>query len=344
MRFYLDPQKLKFAAIGLIIVVVIVLLFTVYREIPKEDYPLAEVEISSIVIPQVSTVTDGKPSNVTISDSFRLKGTVLNRADIYRYQSQSYFTDPRIENITRTLGVGNIQEREDPVLGHTLFATSINKALYIYEGRQEMVYDNYASTTPPQNDRPFTQAGIRYSIDEAASLGQSYLESLGIDTTRYQLTGQNYMTVSENHLETVIHPTTANLLALRYEAKINGIPIITKKDTLASNSIELWFNEDKNLAKISFYPIGEIGGSLGRYRLKNIEEIRSSVNNNEGVLVNGSFLPNDKIKGLTIVEGWLAYFNYGDYLIPVYVLTGGVQIERDDNIEVGYMIIEAIRE
>lgn len=330
-----------------IIIAIAVIAYLLYRVAREEfqnqssaPYPLPEVEITDTIKPEESQMEETSTTKFNVSPDFKILEPSYSRLPMYEFDSARNFSNEFTNNLPEKLNLDVVSDRQDPVLGRTVIASRGTKNLVIYANKGEIAYTDLA----PQSNTPNTKFGLNPEIEPLKAQALEFINSIGLTNQIFQYKNHSYVIANSEHVEIVDQSRGANMIQLIFEAKVEDLPIIDSESTLIPNTITVWMNSKKEIAKLYYQSTGKVGNSFGNYRLLDRDEIRSDLQttNTKAKLINGSYPIGTPIESINVVQARIAYLSVENYLVPVYILEANVRVAGNRS-GTGYLLLEAIK-
>ena len=200
----------------------------------------------------------------------------------------------------------------------------------------------YLSLTQGTNASNLSNIPLSFDINQYEKTAYDYAVSLGLDIEDFEYSGYKFYSASENEMDEVSSISSAKLVEISYEAKVNDYPIMENSYGSTANFLHIWLNANMQIIKVDYKPIGTIGQKVGTYNLKSLSDITSEVNSGKAKLVSTQLLPGQNIVSTTVQNAKLGYYSINGYLVPVYILEG-MSNSVDGDIAKSYLILEAVK-
>lgn len=329
------------------IIIAAIMAFLLYRvaieEIQtrsSEPYPLAGIEIEDTITPDPSQNVRTPTTKFNVSPNFNIRAPAYTRLPMYEFNPSNNFSENVTNSLPSQLGLNVTSTATDPVLGKIIFAAQGTKNLVIYPDKGELTYTD----TAPQVVAGNQSFGIDPDLETFQTTAEDFIRTMGLENTQFIYTSYAYVQAETDHVEVTDNSRNSNMIQLTYQAKIEDLPIIDQESNLRPNTITVWMNSQRQIAKVFYQSTGSVGNSFGNYQLLNDEEVKADLQteNTKAKLVNGDYPIGEPIESINVITASIAYLSVENYLVPVYILEANVRVAGNRS-GVGYLLLEAIK-
>ena len=321
------PRNVFELLIGLLIFIFIIAFFIFRNQDKIEKLPaqLATVNILQEA-KRISLQNDVSELNPQTRLSFNFgevnRKTSQSLIDVYQYKKIDV-DDAEFQNkIAKAFELEKIEYVDTPMQGRVIkFKSSLNDkqaGAILYAKQRKLDYYNYSTDNKK----------VSINKDDAPKICDEFISKIKINWGNYQytesiiLSGGEY---SEWQPTSIDNAGSKQNYLVTYNIGINDIKVIKGVNNLVPNDITCMVNSNGQITSLKIDITGEILDSVAKVAINDKSIVSKNVMENKILLsdING-VLPVIEIKNVTIVNYQLAYLNYEDYLIPVYVINGTV--------------------
>lgn len=303
-------------------------------------YPLADVKIEDKLKPDPSQTVTTPNTKFNVSPDFSLTAPFYDRLPMYEFNPANNFPEDFADGLPNKLGLTKVSTSNDAELRRVILASEGQKNLVVYPSIGELTYTDLAVQSESEN----TNFAVSANIDLYKQSAEDFIRKLELPNTTYEYFENSYVIATSDHPELTDQARGANLIQLKYQARVKDLPIIDKESSLVPNTITIWLNSKGDISRLYYEASGTIGSSVGDYELLDTNEIRRDLQteNTKAKLVNGTYPIGDPIESINIVRGHIAYLAVDNYIVPVYILEANVRVSGNRS-GTGYLMLEAIK-